>query len=50
MTTVLFTFGGIAVGFAIGFFVCLNNAKSAQAKIDAAKTAADAAKNILKNQ
>jgi hypothetical protein len=41
--------GAIGI-FAFGFFVGVNNAKSAQAKIDAAKSAADAAKNILKNQ
>lgn len=49
MTTFIVLFAGAALAFTVGFFVGVNNAKAAQAKIDAAKAAADAAKKIVKN-
>ena len=50
MTTVIIYVLVVAAIFGFGFFVGVNNAKAAQDKIDAAKAAADAATNILKNK
>lgn len=50
MTTFIVLFADAALAFTVGFFVRGNNNKSAPAKIDAAKSAADVAKKILKNQ